>query len=373
MNKGNKRFVPILLLAAAVGLAGCTASGAAPSEPAAAQNPEKTSEPAAPAKAGFSGKIIPGQTIKIVSKISGKVAAVNVAEGDRVKQGDPLVQLESEDLEEQVKQAEAGVIAAQAKLDDTLSGPRAQELRALESAVQAAQGAKEQAAAAVRQAEARLELSTKMYNRLRNMYDTNSSVTREDLDKGTLEYESAQAGYEQAQAALKAAEAQVAAAAAKLELTQAGPTENTVKALQADVDRLTASVALAVSNLKNASIVAPADGMIVTKNISPGEMAQPGVQIVSLVNMDQVEVELSVADQQIGQVKAGAPVTVKVPNAGDRTFKGTVAFVSPVSNPNSSTFPVKVRVDNPEGVLLAGMIAEVYVDDNGQSGQEVPK
>lgn len=69
-----------------------------------------------------------------------------------------------------------------------------------------------------------------------------------------------------------------------------------------------------------------------------GELAQPGVQILSLVNMDQVQVELSVSDSQISQVKAGMQVDVAIQNLPNQTFKGEIFFVSPVANANSNTF-----------------------------------
>lgn len=373
MKRVYKWIVPTLLTVAAVGiLQGCSdtsdASGANP-----ASVPVKVIKLGQFTDPGLSGKIIPDQDIKIVSKVSGKVAGVNVQEGDKVKKGDILVQLETDDLSQQVKQAQSGVTAAEAKLADAQAGARAQEIQGLESAVNMAQGAYEQATAALQQAGAALDLSTKTYNRLRNMYDSSSSVTQEDLDKGTLDYEKAKAGYEQAQAAQKAAVAQVEAAKAKLEQARIGPTDNTLKALQAEVDRLKAGLELANNSLNNATITAPIDGVVVKKSISPGEMAQPGVPIISLVNMDQVQVELTVADSQITKVNVGTPVNVKVQSLPDQLFQGTISFVSPVSNPNSNTFPVKVKVDNKDGLLFAGMVAEVHIEGAGDSRIEVPK
>lgn len=372
MNKLYKLIVPaVLVLAAADVLPGCSTSSARPSDSTVV--PVQVIKLGQPAGAALSGKIIPDQDIKIVSKVAGKVAGVYVQEGSKVKKGDVLVQLETDDLAQQVKQAESALAAAQAKLADTQAGARVQEIQGLESAVNAAQGVYGQATAALEQAKAVLDLSTSNYNRLRNMYDSNSGVTKEDLDKGTLDYQKAYAGYEQAQAAQKAAEAQVQGAQAKLDQAKAGPTENTINALQAEVGRLTAGLELAKSALNNATITAPIDGIIAKKSISPGELAQPGMQVLSLVNMDQVQVELSVADNQITEVKVGMPVDVSIQNRHDKSFHGEIAFVSPVSNPNSNTFPVKVKVDNKEGLLLAGMEADVNLSAAQQSRLEVPK
>ncbi|UUZ97741.1 efflux RND transporter periplasmic adaptor subunit [Paenibacillus sp. P25] len=193
------------------------------------------------------------------------------------------------------------------------------------------------------------------------------------MEKGTLEFEKAKTAYAQAQASQKSAAAAVQGAKAKLELAKIGPTDNTVKAMRADIDRLNASLELANSALNNATITAPIDGIVVKKAIQTGEMAQPGVALFSVVAMDQVQVELSVADNLIGGIKAGTPVEVKAQNVPGKTFQGKIDFVSPVSNPNSSTFPVKVTVDNKEGLLLAGMVAEVHLQGTAQDKLEVPK
>ncbi|TVY05665.1 efflux RND transporter periplasmic adaptor subunit [Paenibacillus cremeus] len=372
MKKRNVMLAPAALaLAAVIVLPGC--GSAVSGQAQAAGESVQLMKLGQTATAGLSGKIIPDQDIKIVSKVSGKVAAVNVQEGTKVAKGDVLVQLETTDLEEQVKQAASSLEGAQAKLGDTEAGARKQEIDGLQSTVDAAQGAYDQATAAVEQAKAALDLSTSTYNRLRNAYDSNSGVTKEDLDKGTMDYQRTQAAYAQAQAAQKAAGAQVQGASSKLQLAKVGATDNTIKALKSDVERLGAGLELANSSLSNATVTAPIDGMIVKKSISVGELAQAGVQILSLVNMDQVQVELSVADSQIAQVKTGMPVDVTVANLPGKTFKGVIAFVSPVSNANSNTFPVKVKMDNKDGQLFAGMVAEVKLNGTQDSRLEVPK
>lgn len=373
--KTKQIWVPaILSLVIISALSGCGTTGAnGQTGGAAAETSVKVMKLGQVTDSGWSGKINPSQEVKIVSKISGKVSSVNVEEGAIVKKGDILVQLETDDLVQQLKQAESGVIASNAKLDDTQAGARSQELRAADSTVRAAEATQAQANAAVEQGKAGLEVATHTYNRLRNLFDSSSTISKEDMDRGMLEFEKARTGYGQAQAASQAAAAQVDAARARLELTQAGATDNTIKALKADVNRLNAVVELANNSVNNAAITAPTEGIVIKRTIQPGEMAQPGVPLFSIVNMSIVQVELSVTDTQIGKVKAGTAVEVKVANVPDQTFPGTISFVSPVSNPNSNTFPVKVTVDNNAGLLFAGTIAEVHMKNSPQSRLEVPK
>jgi HlyD family secretion protein len=75
----------------------------------------------------------------------------------------------------------------------------------------------------------------------------------------------------------------------------------------------------------------------------------------------------------IGSLKGGSDVEVKISNLPDKTFAGKLNFISPVSNLNTSTFPVKVSVDNKDGLILAGMTAEVHLKSSQQSRMEIPK
>ena len=252
----------VITLVAAVAVSGCSGS---PEAGAAAGVPVQVVRVGGAVSGGLSGKIIPEQEVKIVSKLSGKVAAVLVEEGARVSKGDVLIQLESDDFAQQVKQAESAVAAARAKLDDVRAGARPEEIKALESSVTAAQGAYEQATAAVEQAKAGLELATSSYNRLKNKYDGGSERYGRRSRQRYTGIRKGEGRYEQALAAQKGAAGQLEVAKAKLEQARSGATENTIKALEAEVNRLNAALELATSNLTNAAITAPADGVIVKK------------------------------------------------------------------------------------------------------------
>jgi HlyD family secretion protein len=286
------------------------------------------------------GKIAPAEEIQVVSKLPGKVEQVHVKEGSVVKKGDVLVSLEATDYLEQIRQAEAAIDSAQARLRDTQAGVRSQELQRLASGVE--------------QAKAALQVAESSYNRMKALYDS-GAISQADLEKVSLELEKARTGFDQAQA--------------QYDLAKAGPTANSVAALQAEVKRLQAGLDLARSTYENTKILAPISGIVARRSIDPGEMAQPGVPLLVLVQMNQVKVEASVPQEQINQVKVGAAVDVKVDSLDGKTLKGTVEFVSPISDPNSSSFPIKVRVDNKDGALRAGMLAEVYLPNQASKNE----
>lgn len=289
------------------------------------------------------GKVTAAEEIQVVSKVSGKAATVKANEGSVVKQGDVLVTLEASDYQEQINQAQAAIAGAQARLRDTKAGARTQQLQQLASVVE--------------QAEAGLKVAESNYNRMKALYDS-GALSQAELERTSLDLEKARTGLQQAQA--------------QYDLAKAGPTTDTVAALEAEVSRLNASLDLAKSSYENTIIRAPISGIVAKRNIDPGEMAVAGSPLLVLVKMDQVKVEASVPQEQINHVKVGSQVDVKVSSLGGQVMKGTVEFVSPVSDANSSSFPIKVRVNNPDGLLRAGMVAEVMLQGTAQTGTKVP-
>lgn len=223
-----------------------------------------------------------------------------------------------------MKQAEAAIASAQARLHDTQAGARTQELQRLASGVE--------------QAKATLQVAENTANRMKALFDS-GAISQAEYEKTTLDLEKARTALDQAQA--------------QYDLAKEGPTSNTIAALQAEVSRLQSSLELAKNTYQNTMIQSPISGIVAKKNIDPGEMAQPGAPLLVLVNMDRVKVEASVPQEQINQIKVGAPVDVKVNSLGGKVLKGTVEFVSPISDANSSSFPIKVTVDNKDGELRA--------------------
>lgn len=289
------------------------------------------------------GKITASEEIQVVSKVSGKAASVTVKEGSLVKQGDVLVKLEAMDYQQQINQAQAAVAGAQAKLRDTQAGTRSQQLQQLSSALE--------------QAKASLKVSESNYNRMKALFDS-GALSQAELEKTSLDLEKARTGLEQAQA--------------QYDLAKAGPTSDAVAALQAEVSRMNSNLELAKNNYQNTVIQAPIAGIVAKRSIDPGEMAAAGSPLLVLVKMDEVKVEASVPQEQINNFKVGSTVDVKVGSLGGKLLKGTVEFVSPISDANSSSFPIKVKVNNQDGLLRAGMVAEVVLQEEASQGIKVP-
>lgn len=114
------------------------------------------------------------------------------------------------------------------------------------------------------------------------------------------------------------------------------------------------------NQISNATITSPIAGEVATRSIDPGEMATPSQPILSIVNIDTVFVEGTVAEDDVALVKEGQKVTVKIDAAGG-AFEGIVKLLSPVANSQTKGYPVKIEIKNTNHKMKPGMFAEIQL------------
>lgn len=105
----------------------------------------------------------------------------------------------------------------------------------------------------------------------------------------------------------------------------------------------------------------PAGGVVTEKKALPGMRFQPGDALYQIADLSAVWIVADVYESDIGQVKAGAKVLVRVDAYPDKTFTGTVGYVYPTLNAETRTVPVRVELPNPGGLLKPAMYAQVEV------------
>ena len=379
--------------------------------------------PAASSSAITASGTIDAETVAITARYGGRVQEVLADEGDSVSAGAVLIRLDAALLDAQIGEAEAAVLAAQAQLDQVKAGARPEEIRVAEAVL--AQAMAQQAGAKrawdnaqaimenpqeledrIDQARAQLSLAEQAVEQAKaNLHA--AEVQRDGYPNPSSEYVMAQGYVAAAQAALDQARAQhagaqqalqhlldmrdnpiemeaqvhaaeaayyqaeaaVAAAQAKLDLLKAGPTSEEIAAAQANVKQAEAAAdALRVEREKTI-LRAPADGLIVSRSIEPGEIAAPGTTLLRLADLDQVRLTIFVPETQIGSVQLGQPVDVAVDAYPGRTFQGKVTLIAHeaeftprnVQTQQERTnlvFAVKVLLDNPDHLLKPGMPAD---------------
>lgn len=363
------------------------------------------------------GTIRPFLDATLSSKVMARVIEVRVREGESVKKGQLLLQLDSREAssavavaeanyraslvgaknavlaadmesktsaarivqaEAQVAQAKAGVAAARSKLDLTLAGPRVQE--------------KMQAHLAVVQAQSQLDLANAELDRASQLYSAGAIAMRQldvarsahDVARAqyasavegekiaiegarTQEIQAAQDGLRQAQGALR--EAQAGLTQARAAAMQAKVRSAEIEAAKAQVSQSAASVESARAGLAYASLAAPFDGRIVRRFADPGSMAGPGAPLLEIEG-GEYRLEASIPESVLPGIKSETTLPVRIDSLG-RSFETRVVEIAPQGDPTTHMFTVKLQVAG-DG-LKSGMYGRARIPQPGAKSILIPK
>lgn len=277
---------------------------------------------------------------------SERIAKVLVQEGDHVHAGQVVAELETSRLEPQVAQAEAQVAAQREVVRRMHNGSRPEEIA--------------QARANVESAKADAVNAKRTYDRLTRLAKESNSgaVSQQDL--------------ENAQSSLDVANAKLVTAQKALDLSLAGPRQEDVAQAEAQLRGEEAQLALLRQQLKDAQLIAPANAVVRTRLMEPGEMASPQKPVFSLAIVDPKWVRAYVSETDLGKVHPGMKASIASDSFPDRRFEGWVGFVSPVAEftpkavetpelRTSLVYEVRVFVKDPDDDLRLGMPTTVYL------------
>ncbi len=253
------------------------------------------------------GTVVPRTASTLSSQLMGTVRAINVREGDRVKEGDLLVVLDQRQVTAQLERAKAGLNEA---------------LRAEASAESARKAAK-----------AAAELAQSTYDRYQKLIKENSASQQE--------FEEVESRHRQAQATLAQTESMVAAASSRVEQARA-------------------AVESASVSKKDAKIYSPYDGTITSKMVNVGDLASPGTPFLTIEKEDAFCADLVLPERHIQAVKLDQEVKVTIPALGDTEMTGKVGRIVPAADVKSRSFLVKVALPENEQ-LKSGLFARVAV------------
>jgi membrane fusion protein (multidrug efflux system) len=331
------------------------------------------------------------------TKVSGTVQQVAVADYQRVKAGDLLVQLKDDDFTAQVAQAQADVAAAQAALENNarqkelqaakimsahaaLEGARA-ELAQSEASVEAAkadvtnaQAALDEALAKITDAQANIDAAAAQAEQSaleRNRQEAlvkERSATKQNLEQVVANQErfaanlnSRKAELVQAQAAAESRKADLAKARAQLALRKAerqraftqisgksadlDAQKKQTAVLDADelqdkanLDAKQSALRVAQTNLDYTRIVAPTEGMVGERKVRPGQLVAPGTQVISLVE-NSIWVQANYKETQLRNVVRGDKAEVTVDAFPGVVLRGHVEEISPASGSQFALLP----------------------------------
>lgn len=133
---------------------------------------------------------------------------------------------------------------------------------------------------------------------------------------------------------------------------------NAVDLAQAAVDAARAQLELARIALNDTTIRAPIAGVVSKRHAQAGEKLSPDSPVFAIVNLEQLTLDAQVPASDIPRIKVGQEVQFRVDGFGERQFAGKVLRINPAAEPGSRAMLVYIGVDNPDGILRAGMFAK---------------
>jgi HlyD family secretion protein len=276
------------------------------------------------------------------------LATMRVEEGSHVKKGDVLATLDASRLTAELKQQKARIQTQQAVLDRFEAGSRPEEIL--------------QAKARLASAQARL---------------ANAKQTLDRLTHTAASGASSQQSLDDAQAQFRVEEAAVEEATQSLALVVQGPREQDIDQAKAQLKATQAQLGVLEDQLGDTQLIAPADGVIRSRLVEPGEYMTPGRAVYSLALMDPKWIRAYVPEPDLGRVRLGAKAWVTSDSYPGRQFDGWVGFISPIAEFTPKTvetsdlrtqlvYEVRVYVKDHENQLRLGMPAVVRVDETSQ-------
>jgi HlyD family secretion protein len=318
----------------------------------------------------------------------GKVKEVLVKEGQYVTAGTVLARLDTTDLELQVRSAEIDLTQAVANLQQLYEPELAENIAAAQAAVESARlnlaelqdgpdpDEVTKAEVSLKQTEITLQEAQWAYDQVAYRGDVGAMSQANELQDATLAYESAQADYniavkEAAPAELAEARSSLANAQSSLAELLQEPSASEIASRQASVDKAQLSLEEAQSNLDNAVLTAPTDGIVLVVNIEPGERVLDDADEAALTIADTSTylLKMEVDELDIGQVQQGQRANVSLDAFAEQIFEGTVTDISPspVSSDSEDsivTYEVTISLDTGSLSLglLSGMTANATIE-----------
>lgn len=265
----------------------------------------------------FSARVATLSRVDVGSTVTGRVAQVRVAEGSQVRQGEVLIQLETEELRAAVTQAQASERQAQARLAGLRSTGRT-----------ATQAGLAQADSTLKAAEAEL------------------ARTQQLVKQGFL----SEARLDEVRRAVEVARAQQAGARAQTQANAEAGTD--VAQAQAQLALASAATAAARARLAQAAVLAPTDARVLTRDAEPGQIVQPGKALMRLALAGPTQLTAQVDERFLDQLQAGQKAAVVADAFADQRFAARVLSIAPAVDAQRGAIEVKFALEQQAPVFL---------------------
>src|SRR5579864_6718977 len=275
------------------------------------------------------GYVVAHHTINVNSKVTGRLAWIGVEKGDKVREGQVLVRLEDQEFRASYDQARGALANARAYLDELQHGSRPEE-------VQQAQHNLDEARATLANDKLTLDRTKELA--------TGGVVSRQALDDATAKFESDQQRVNSLEKAFQ--------------LSKIGPRAEEITRAEGAVTQAQGALDYAKSQLDATVIRAPVTGTILDRTAEKGELVTSGFastaaggpqgSVVSLADLNDLQVELDIAQADFARLGPTQRAKVTTDAYPDKEYDGVIAQISPEANRQKATVQVKVQVLNPD-------------------------
>lgn len=273
------------------------------------------------------GRVLPQARIQLGSTLMAQVAEVRADEGTQVHQGDMLIRLQDREQMAAVAQARAAIARANLMVNRVSSVSRLLSEQKLD--------------------EAKSALALAEQDHLRTVALSQAGA----LPAAQLE---------KVQQALKAAKARFATA--EVEVRSARPGGSDHQVASATVGEASAQMALAEARLGQTRIVSPADGLVLTRSVEPGDVVRPGQILMVLARSGPTRLTVQVDEKDLAVLRVGQRGRAVADALPDRPFEGQLSFIAPEVDADRGTIEVRLDVPQPPPGLRPDMTVSVNIE-----------
>ena len=280
------------------------------------------------------GILYPRNQASVVPKISAPVRTFYVNRGDHVREGQLLALLENRDLAAAAQESKGQYDQAEANYRSTTAAAVPEQVVKAQTDAQASKEA--------------MDAAKKVYESRQKLFQE-GALARKLVDDAQVAYVQARSQYQ--------------AAEQHLEALQSVGKQEQIKSAAAQVDTAKAHHQGSEAQLSYSEIRSPIAGVIAERGVYPGEMANAGSPLLTVMDTTRVVARANVPQGQAGFLKVGAAATVKQPDTGEEAV-GKVTVVSPAVDANSTTVQIWVETANPGERLKPGVSVHVTMVAN---------